>query len=173
MDERFSIPSVFLEERKVNVLFQVHGLHASMCGKCLEKFGISNLPDAGKSESGEDFQLLWNGPGMWFIQSEHRSRGETLKDLRAIFTDTDATVTDLSSARAIVRVSGRSRYSFLKKGCPVDIDAMREGEVVSSVIGHLSATIHCLENSFDVYVLQSFGEDFWDWCRVSVREFNL
>lgn len=173
MVETRSIPSVSLQERVVNTLFQINGLHSAAAGDILKGFGIESLPLDLRSCSGDDALVMWNGPGMWLFESEFRPSGETLESLRELFQSTDATVTDLSSARTIVRVSGASRRNLLKKGCPADIDAMADGDVVTSLIGHLTATIHCRAEYFDVYVLQSFGEDFWEWGRQNVREFNI
>lgn len=173
MVEGRSIPSVSLQERNVETLFQIHGLHSSDAGGILKDYGIESLPPDRRSCSGDDTLLMWNGPGMWLFESELRTPGEALESLRELFRATEATVTDLSSARTIVRVSGASRRDLLKKGCPADIDALIDGDVVSSLIGHLTATIHCCAEYFDVYVLQSYGEDFWEWGRQNVREFNI
>ncbi|MDE0309915.1 MAG: hypothetical protein OXI60_08825 [Acidiferrobacterales bacterium] len=173
MVEGRSIPSVALQERLVETLFQIHGLESGTADEVLNPFGIEQLPQDRKSCIGDDVTLMWNGPGEWLFESEFRPADETLRLLRERFVSTDATVTDLSSARTIVRISGSSRRDFLKKGCPADIDAMTGGDVITSLIGHFTATIHCRSDSFDVYVLQSFGTDFWHWCRQSIREFNI
>lgn len=173
MAEGRSIPSVALQERLVESLFQIHGLKAENVGDILKVFDIESVPHDGRSCIGDDAILMWNGPGEWVFESEYRSVEETLNSLRELFTSTDATVTDLSSARTIVRISGSSRRDFLKKGCPADIDAMTDGDVITSLIGHFTAMIHCRSDCFDVYVLQSFGTDFWHWCRQNIREFNI
>lgn len=173
MAEGRSIPSVALQERLVETLFQIHGLESDPAGEILKEYGIERLPNDRRSCVGNDATLMWNGPGEWMFESEFRPADETLKSLRGLFVSTDATVTDLSSARTIVRISGSSRRDFLKKGCPADIDAMTDGDVITSLIGHFTATIHCRSDCFDVYVLQSFGTDFWHWCRQNIREFSI
>ncbi len=173
MAEGRSIPSVALQERLVETLFQIHGLESETAGDILKDFGIMRLPHDRTSGVGNDATLMWNGPGEWLFESEFRLAEETLNSLRGLFVSTDATVTDLSSARTIVRISGSSRRDFLKKGCPADVDAMTDGDVISSLIGHFTATVHCRSDCFDVYVLQSFGTDFWYWCRQNIREFNI
>ena len=173
MVDTISIPSVFLQEREVNSLFQIHGLPVADCRHILSEFGIEQPPESGKSCSGDDVVMMCNGPGMWLFESIERSSEETLDTLRELLQPTNATVTDLSSARTIVRVSGKSRRHLLKKGCPVDIDSMNDCDVVSTLIGHLGATIHCRNEYFDLYILQSYGTDFWEWCRHNAREFNI
>ncbi len=173
MANRKSIPSVLVLEIEFSLLYQVHGLTTEGCGNRLNEFGVHLLPAYGKSVAGDDFEVLSNGPGMWMVQSRKRDREFILLRLRELLADTDATVTDLSSARLTVQVSGVSSRTFLKKGCPADIDSLESGDVISSVIGHLGATIHCMGDDFTVYVLQSFGTDFWEWCRLSTMEFNM
>lgn len=168
-----SIPSVLIRERQVSLLFQVHGLTSDTCGDRLKDFGIHELPPIGKSVAGDDLVFMSNGPGMWLVQSENRKSEIMLLALREQFSDTDATVTDLSSARLIVQISGHSSRVLLKKGCPIDIDSLKASDVASTLIGHLGATIHCLGDEFTVYVLQSFGTDFWEWCRHNTLEFNI
>ncbi len=174
MASRRSIPSVLLREHDVSLLFQAHGLTPEDCGERLSEYGIENLPSYGKSVSGDDFDCLSNGPGMWMIQSLERDGEATLARLRELLADTDATVTDLSSARTIVQVSGASSRALLKKGCPIDIDSLQADDVISSIVGHLGVTIHCRgDDEFVLYALQSFGTDFWEWCRHSAMEFNI
>ena len=168
-----SIPSVLLREREASVLFQVHGLTTESCASRLKAFGIDVLPAIGKSVAGDDLLFMSNGPGMWLVQAQQRDSESTLQQLRDTLADTDATLTDLSSARLIVEVSGSSSRQFLKKGCPVDIDSLTTDDVVATAIGHLGVTIHCLGEDFVVYALQSFGTDFWEWCRLNVMEFNI
>ncbi len=173
MPSRRSIPSVLIREIDVGLLFQVQGLTEKSCGKQLMEFGIQKLPAYGKSIAGEDFDLLSNGPGMYLVQSQQRDNETTFLRLRELLSDTDATVTELSSARLIVQISGTSGRSFLKKGCPIDVDSLQADDVVTTIISHLGVTIHCLGDEFVLYVLQSFGTDFWEWCRQSAREFNI
>ena len=173
MVERRSIPSVFLQERIVDSLFQINGLTPDLPNDLLKDYGFDSFPETGKSCRGEDSLLMWNGPGMCLFEAEALASSDTLSSLRKLFESSDVTITDLSSARTIVRISGASRRDLLKKGCPADIDSMVEGDVVLSLIGHLAATIHCGPDYFDAYVLQSFGTEFWEWCRTNVREFNI
>lgn len=173
MAKRKSIPSVLLTQVDVTALFQIHGLNATDCGSRLQGFGIDQLPSTAQSISGDDLVVLSNGPDMWLVQSLNRASDSTLDALREALEELDATVTDLSSARLIVRVSGQFARDFLKKGCPIDVDTIQTGDVVTTVIGHLGVTIHCQGDEFFLYVLQSFGTHFWEWCGINSREFLL
>jgi len=153
------------------MLFQIHGLHANKNNRILRRYGIWRLPPERKSWVGEDCVLMWNGPGSWLLESEDMTAELILAELRKLFRKTDVTVTDLTAARFIVRVIGSATRLFLKKGCPIDVDSMQKNDVVTTLIGHLGVTIHCRGDEFDLYVLQSFGEDFWEWCKRSTKEF--
>ncbi len=168
-----SIPSVFLQQQRASLLFQIHGLFTTDPSITLSEFGISRLPQNGKSEMGEDAVLMNNGPGMWLFESRERPQASTLQRLRQIIAGSDVTVTNISAARIRVQVSGERARDFLKKGCPIDINAMQVGDVATTLIGHLGTTIHCRPNQFVLFVQQSFGEDFWQWCRLNAREFNI
>jgi len=102
-----------------------------------------------------DLTLLWNGPGMWFAVSDSDQAMRRLGDSLA---DSDATITDLSQARTVFRLTGSESGTLLSKGCPVDLDSMVSNTVVSSHIGHFNTLIHRIDTStFDIYVFRSFG----------------
>ena len=164
-------PGVQFKERRVASLFQVNGLR-SIDAEVFQSLGVSQLPTNNKSVSGEGVVLMWNGPGMVLLESEIQPSEVLGSEVRILLESTDATATDLSSARTILRVSGNDVREFLKKGCPVNIDALGNNDVVSTLLGHNSVTIHCVDTSFDIYVLQSFGLDLWHWCQHSAREFG-
>ncbi len=172
MSERVSIPSVYLEERDVKQLFQIHGLKSSDGGLLTAICPPDQILAERKSCGGEDVKILSNGPQMWLIQIESDERRESLQSLRDALAPTGATATDLSSARVMIRVSGRSARHFLKKGAPIDVDALDSSDVAVTMIGQIGATVHCCGAYFDLYVPRSYSEDFWQWCRINAREFN-
>jgi sarcosine oxidase subunit gamma len=96
-----------------------------------------------------------------------------LAELEERFSSTDATVSDLSHARTVLRVSGAAWKDLLAKGCPADIDAMVPGDCVASLLSHFTVIIHCVtEDSADVYVFRSFGASLWEWLKRGAEEFG-
>ena len=160
-----------LQERTVASLVQINGLFQDEGKGCLSAYGIEDFPANGGSSSGEDLTIMWNGPGMWMLESRERQPQQLIPELRSKVEVCGGTVTDLSSARTIIRVSGSKAREFLMKGCPVDVEKMENSGVYSSLIGHFTVLIHCIDNQFDLYVYQTFGKDFWHWCRHNSREF--
>ena len=109
----------------------------------------------------DSLSLLWNGPGMWFVQSDSP---EAVASLKQCLRTSDATLTDLSHARTILRLSGQEAATIIKKGCPVDIDAKGVDDVFSSHIGHVNVMVRCVDlNTFDLYVFRSFGFALMEW----------
>ena len=120
-----------------------------------------------------DFTLLWTGPGQWFVVSDRASPAELVAQFEERFSSTDATLTDLSHARTVVRIAGGAWRDLLAKGCPADIDAMKSGECVASLLSHFTVVIHCVaDDTADVYVPRSFGASLWDWLRGGAEEFG-
>ena len=171
MVETGSKNQLYLQERTVASLVQINGLFQDEGKSFLSAYGIDKLPANGCSCSGDDLTIMWNGPGMWMIESQDHQPQQLISELRNKVEDCGATVTDLSSARTIIRVSGSKAREFLMKGCPVDVEKMEDWGVYSSLVGHFTVLIHCFENQFDLYVYQTFGKDFWNWCWHNSREF--
>ncbi len=162
-----------LEKRQISSLFQINGLRNGEAEEFCNAFGYLKLPESGSSVLGQDTLVMWNGPGMWMIESETVEPAQLRVRLKQAFQETDATTVDLSSARSIVRVSGPNALRLLKKGCPADVDAMRDQSVVSSLIGHISVMIRRHDAVYDIYAMQTFGDDLWHWLRHNAREFGI
>ncbi len=139
---------------------------------------INGAPDQGgpaalASVTDGDTTLLWTGPGQWFAVSASVGAEGLLAELEKRFSSTDATVSDLSHARTVMRVSGPAWKDLLAKGCPADIDAMSPGDCVASLLSHCTVIIHCVaEDSADVYVFRSFGASLWEWLKRGAEEFG-
>ena len=120
-----------------------------------------------------DATLLWTGPGQWLAVSAALGPEALLAQLEERLSSGDATISDLSYARTVLRVRGAAWKDLLAKGCPADIDAMVPGDCVASLLSHFTVVIHCLgADSADVYVFRSFGASLWEWLRGGAEEFG-
>ena len=154
-------PALALRERRGLAMAQVNGAP--------DESGPATLG----SVTDGDTTLLWTGPGQWFAVSASVGADGLLAGLEERFSSTDATVSDLSHARTVLRVSGAAWKDLLAKGCPADIDAMVPGDCVASLLSHFTVIIHCVtEDSADVYVFRSFGASLWEWLRGGAEEFG-
>jgi methylglutamate dehydrogenase subunit D len=154
-------PALVLSERRGLAMVQVNGAPDG-----------SGPPVLG-SVTDADTTLLWTGPGQWFAVCASLDAGGLRARLEERLSSTDATVSNLSHARTVLRVSGAAWRDLLAKGCPADIDAMAPGDCVASLLSHFTVIIHCVaEDSADVYVFRSFGASLWEWLRGGAEEFG-
>jgi len=168
-----------LVEQRSRYLMQVNGAPAGDGLKpVLTALGIGQAPGAGLSPgipgvpvlSTDDLRLLWNGPGMWFAVV---SSDAAMHRLGASFDATDATITDLSDARTVLRLSGQEACTVLSKGCPLDIESMPDNSAMSSHISHINALIHKIDsNTYDIYVFRSFGIVLYEWLTDAATEWT-
>lgn len=159
-----STDAVSISERRVRYLLQING---APVGSEFDQFlHAAGLGGNGGSGSGStlvsaDLCLLWNGPQMWFAQSDSDQAVARLGDT---LSRTAATITDVSHGRTIFRLTGRDASTLISKGCPVDIGAMSDASVVSSHIGHLNVMVHKIDaQTFDLFVFRSFGQALYEW----------
>ncbi len=154
-------PALTLRERRGLAMAQVNGAPED------------SAPAPLGSVAQGDTTLLWTGPGQWFAVSESLDAGALLAGLEERLSSTDATVSDVSHARTVLRVSGRAWKDLLAKGCPADIDAMAPGDCVASLLSHFTVIIHCVDDDHaDVYVFRSFGASLWEWLKRGAEEFG-
>ena len=99
---------------------------------------------------------------------------ELVSNLCRKFSPTQATITDLSHARTVVRVEGERAVDVLCKGCPADIEGMSTDDCMATLMGTISTLVHCREArfAFDLYVFRSFGLAFWEWITDAALEFG-
>ena len=155
-------PALALSERRGLAMAQVNGAP------------VESAPATLGSVTEGDTTPAVDGPRPMVrgIRVAGRRRG-LLTELEERLSSTDATVSDLSHARTVLRVGGAAWKDLLAKGCPADIDAMVPGDCVASLLSHFTVVIHCVaEDSADVYVFRSFGASLWEWLRGGAEEFG-
>ncbi len=173
--ERDAGPGVVLRERHPTAICQVNGApdEATLAAR-LAGLGIAGEPTPRRAWRGDAACLLWNAPGGWLAVSGSASPRDWLATLRAALADTDASVTDLSHGRTVVNVSGPCAAELMLKGCPLDIESMREDDSATSLHGALTVHIHCRGAAgFDLYVYRSFGRALWEQLEEGALEFGL
>lgn len=154
-------PALVLNERRGLAMAQVNGAPAEHGPAPLGCVSENNMT------------LLWTGPGQWFAVSESLRANELPAALAERLSASDATITDLSHARSVLRVSGPAWRELLAKGCPADIDAMAPGTCIASLLSHFTVVIHCVSNeTADIYVFRSFAASLWEWLRGGAEEFG-
>lgn len=168
-------PGVALAERSVAAIAQINGApEGAQLARALAHLELDSEPEARRAVTGRYVTLLWTGPGQFLAIAARTTAEDMTLVLRDAVEPARATVTDLSHARTVIRISGPESREVLLKGCPLDIEAMVKGDCAASLVGHLNAIIHCVdERVFDVYVFRSFGLAMWNWLIDAAEEFGV
>ena len=119
--------------------------------------GLS-FPSSLNSTSNTNTRILWLGPNNWLIFSSVLDLIEKEKDQ---FNDTDFAITNISDSRTIIQLEGILVNEVLKKGCPLDINSLKEGNCANSVYNGINITIDFISDNpkiVRISGLRSFGE---------------
>ena len=119
--------------------------------------GLS-FPSSLKSTSNSNTRILWIGPNNWFVFS---SVLELLEKEKNQFNEADFAITDISHSRTIIELEGNLVNEVLKKGCPLDINSLKDGDCANSVYNGINITIDFISESpkkVRILGLRSYGE---------------
>jgi len=166
---------VVLQEWRPSAIVQINGAAdgEDFC-QALGFLELEALPRARRACPGKAATLLWNGPGRWLAVSADAPPARFVNDFREALNGSDATVTDLSHARSVVRITGPRACEVLLQGCPLDLELFAENDCAASLLGHLSVQLHGLGGGgFDVYGFRSFGVALWEWLVDASLEYGL
>lgn len=169
------LPGAVLEEQKPAAIVQINGAPPdSRLASALGYLSLESTPEMRRACNGKGGTLLWNGPGQWLAVSPSTPARDFLMDLRRALDPSGATVTDLSHARAVIRIAGPKARDVMLKGCPLDLERFKVNDCASSLLGHLNVQIHCIgDQTFDLYVFRSFGLAMWDWLIDAALEYGV
>ncbi len=119
--------------------------------------GLS-FPSSLKSSSNSNTRILWIGPNNWLVSS---SVLDLLEKEKNQFNETEFAITDISHSRTIIELEGNLVNEVLKKGCPLDINSLKDGDCANSVYKGISITIDFVSESpkkVRILGLRSYGE---------------
>ena len=129
-----------------------------------------NLPNANKTSSNPSTRIIWMGPDNWFVFSS-KDISEDLNN----FKETDFAITDLSHSRSIIELEGEMVYEVLKKGSPLDVGKLKEGNCANTVYNGITITLDFISNDpniIRIFGLRSFGESLYHSITDSSLEFG-
>ena len=133
--------------------------------------GLS-FPSSLNSTSNTNTRILWLGPNNWLIFSSVLDLIEKEKDQ---FNDTDFAITNISDSRTIIQLEGILVNDVLKKGCPLDINSLKEGDCANSVYNGINITIDFISDNpkiVRISGLRSFGESLYHSITDACLEFG-
>ena len=129
-----------------------------------------NLPNTGKTSNNSATRIIWMGPDNWFVFSS-KDISEDLNN----FKETDFAITDLSHSRSIIELEGEMVYEVLKKGSPLDVGKLKEGNCANTVYNGITITLDFISNdpnTIRIFGLRSFGESLYHSLTDSCLEFG-
>lgn len=116
------------------------------------------LPNPLKVKYNSSTRILWMGPDNWLVISDKKNIFDTFKN---DFTDKDFAITDLSHSRTIIEIEGNLAREVIKKGSPLNINELGEGDCSNSVFHAITITLDFISDNpqvIRVLALRSFGE---------------
>lgn len=137
-------PGVDLRERRDLSMVQVEaapGEIDALRANLREAFGFGLPATPNTSSGGENFRMIWAGPGRWLlVEPESRDlEAHVFEVIRGI----DAAVVDLSHARSVIRLSGPEARRVLAKGAGLDFheQAFTADGAAQTALFHVSVLI--------------------------------
>lgn len=167
-------PAVTLSELRPNAMFQIGawpGTVDDVAGALGDLVGFAT-PTRGRLAGDDETSLFALAPGRWLGIS---SDAALLARLEQTITSEIGAVTDLSHARACLRVEGREVRHVLRKGIVVDLHegVFPVGAVAQTTIHHMAVTLaRRSADAFDVHVFRGFARSFWHWITDACTEFG-
>ena len=135
------------------------------------------LPCAARSSSGiGELKALWLSVDQWLIIGRLVECGARIEALKAALNGHLSSVTDLSSAYAMIRLAGAGANEIIKKGsqCNFAGNSPVAGTVSRLPLAGLPAIVHMVQSGgemIDLYVDRSYAESAWAWLvRASRRQ---
>ncbi len=115
----------------------------------------------GQANVSPEGTLMVIAPGRYLLVSDS---GDITRSLSENIAVEIGVLTDLSHARAGIRISGRNAADVLLKGVAIDLDirSFPSGSVAQSSFHHVGLTLHRKdETTFDLFVFRGFAVSFW------------
>ncbi len=134
------------------------------------KFDKLNLPKSLKSSSNSSTRIIWMGPENWYIFSTK----DIFQELK-IFNKKDFAITDLSYSRSIIELEGDIIPEVLKKGSPLNVNRLKEGDCANTVYNGITVTLDFVSDNpkiIRILGLRSFGESLYHSISDACLEFG-
>ena len=150
------------------------GQARSLQDRVREAYGV-DLPQTSRVVVGRDVSFVGYGPGQWLAVSETLASEAMARDLAERLKGL-ASISDQSSGRTVIRVSGTRARDVLAKGLPIDLDprAFPLGSAATSTISLMGVQLWQADDTriYDIAVFRSLSESFWRWLAASAAEFG-
>jgi sarcosine oxidase, subunit gamma len=117
----------------------------------------------------------WCGPDEWLIVLADGDQAQLIQRFGQSLAGHAHAATDVTDARAVLRLVGACARFVLGKGCPIDLHprAFGPGKAAQTLIGRSQALILPIDEGYDVFVPRSFAGYLWTWLLDAGAEFGL
>lgn len=122
-----------------------------------------SLPPVGKSREIDGDRIVAIGPDEWLVIG----RDGDAAALMARFADPRGVQVDVSGNRACYRVAGADVLDLLAAGCALDLEALRPGDAVSTLLARAQVILIAERDGFLVLPRRSFARYLEDWAGVA------
>ena len=140
------------------LIFQIVQYNKSSFDVSKIRLDSLSFPSSLKSTSNSNTRILWIGPNNWLVFS---SVLDLFKKEKNQFNEAEFAITDVSHSRIIIELEGNLVNEVLKKGCPLDINSLKDGDCANSVYNGINITIDFISESpkkVRILGLRSYGE---------------
>lgn len=131
-----------------------------------EAYGF-DLPPPGRRSDSDRLAVLWNGPDTWLAMAPSEDGRRDLARELTIKLGRSAALTEVSDAKALLRISGERARAVLARGLPIDLHstAFVPGQVAISHAAHVSVAIWMIDTqpTFELAVPRSYAASFERW----------
>jgi len=136
----------------------------------LKKQGIKAFPEAGHANLEAKLSIYSLGAGRYLLES---AASDLHGDLANAIPAEIGSVTDLSSARTVLTVSGSDVTTVLAKGIAIDfhVQSFPVGKVAQTSVHHMPIMLIRLEtNQFRLFAFSTYAESTLHWLENACRD---
>ena len=134
-----------LAELPLREMHSIAPFKGAKISAALKKAMGIGLPDVGCATAKGGVEILWTAREQYFVI------GATPPKL-------PAAITDQSDAWCTVVLLGEEAASVMARVCPVEVAQLGEGDVVRSLIGHMTAIIIKRAEGYEIMVFRAFAK---------------
>jgi sarcosine oxidase subunit gamma len=137
--------------------------------------GLPTIPNT--VNAGGGLTVFWLGPDEWLIVGAPGREGTLVNELRDALKGQHVSVVDVTEARTVIVVAGRSGQDALQKVTPVDLHprVFQPGHCAQTGLSKANVILHRLSDAqrFEVYVTISFADYLWNWLERAADEYGM
>lgn len=108
--------------------------------KALHAYLSIALPDAGRMNSSETFDVFWTGPDQWMVCAPHETHETLAAEIAKAAKDT-ASITEQNDAWCRFDLTGEGLVHAFERLCPINMRAAQNGDATRTTIDHMGCFV--------------------------------